>query len=40
MPSTPTLFNDNGFHSIKLKMCLILLPATFPSSPRAACSRR
>ena len=27
MPSTPTLFNDNGFHSIKLKMCLILLPA-------------
>lgn len=27
MPSTPTLFNDNGFRSIKLKMCLILLPA-------------
>ena len=27
MPSAPMPFNDNGFHSIKLKMCLTLLPA-------------
>ena len=27
MPSAPMPFNDNGFHSIKLKMCLILMLA-------------